>query len=131
MTTCIDTNSDQETYAQFTPLISVSNKINGLLGLNIRLSNIETVVQQTATTIFDTLQSVWGFATICFAVLLVKVTKYINLRAKARAVSPERAEFRDSICVLLSKLNALLRGRHQQQLARAKYYLKQRLNNSE
>ena len=116
---------------QLVPLFKKMNLFNGFTGMSIRLASTTTTIEESETTIFDTLQSVWGFATICFAVVLVKVTKYINLRAKARAVSPERAEFRDSICVLLSKLNALLRGRHQQQLARAKYYLKQRLNNSE
>ena len=88
MTTFIDTNSNQDTFAQFTPLISTTNKLNGLMGMNICLSNVETVVQSSATSIFTMVQNVWGFATVCFAVLLVKLTKYINLRQKERSVSP-------------------------------------------
>lgn len=107
------------------------NYFSGFVGMNIRLASTTSTINETQTTFFDTLQSVWGFATVCFAVLLVKLTKYINLRAKEKAVSPERAEFRDSICVLLSKVNALLHGRHHQQLAKSQYYLKQPLNNSQ
>jgi hypothetical protein len=72
-------------------------------------------------------QNVWGFATICFTMLLMKLTKYINLRQKEKAVSPEKAEFRDSLCILLSKLHSLLNGRHKQELQTAKSYLKSSL----
>ena len=75
------------------------------------------------------IQNVWGFATICFAVLLVKITKYINLKAKKDAMTEEKAEYRDNICVLLSKINGLLSGRHQDELGRMKYYVKERLSN--
>lgn len=74
-------------------------------------------------------QNIWGFATICFAVVLVKVTKYINLRAKKEAVSEEKAEYRDNICVLMSKISGLMSGRHRKELERMKYYVKERLSN--
>ena len=70
------------------------------------------------------LQNVWGFAIICFTVLLMKLTKYINIRQKDKNVSPEKAEFRDSLCILLSKVNGLLVGRNGCELSRAKYYVK-------
>lgn len=73
------------------------------------------------------IQNFWGFAIICFTVLLMKLTKFINIRQKDRNVSPEKAEFKDSLCVLLSKVNGLLAGRSWSDLSRARYYVKEEM----
>lgn len=71
------------------------------------------------------IQNVWGLTTIAFTLLLMKLTKYINLRQKQKVVTPEKSEFRDNLCIFLSKINGLLAGRHKGELEKAKYYLKE------
>ena len=61
-----------------------------------------------------TVQNVWSLATVCFSVVLFKVTKYINLRKKQQTLSPQLSEFRDSFCLLLARLHALKHGRHRE-----------------
>jgi hypothetical protein len=92
------------------------------------MTSSETIIETSTSSIFDVVQNIWGFAIICFTVILMKATKYINLRQKQKTVSPEKAEFRDSLCIYLSKLNGLLAGRHKGELERAKYYIKEPLN---
>ena len=76
------------------------------------------------STFFDVIQNIWGFGMICFTVLLKKFTKYINIRQKDRALTPEKADYRDNLCILLSKINTILTGRHREEANKAKYYLK-------
>lgn len=95
-----------------------------LNGIVFMLSNTQTTIQAKVNTFFDILQNIWGFAIVCFTVLLRKFTKYINIRQKDKNLTTEKSEFRDNICILLSKINTLRTGRHKEELQRMKYYLK-------
>jgi hypothetical protein len=75
----------------------------------------------------DIVQNVWSLAIVCFTMMLMKITKYINMRQKNGAVSTVRAEFRENMCILLSKINSLLSGRHRDEIQKARYYLKEEL----
>jgi len=33
-------------------------------------------------TIFDFVQTLWSFSIVCFTVILIKITKYINIKSK-------------------------------------------------
>ena len=96
-------------------------------GINIVLNYSQTTIQSNVNTFFDIIQNIWSFAIICFTILLMKVTKYVNLRQKDRKLSQEKSEFRDSLCVLLSKIDGVMTGRHAKELGMMKYYFKERL----
>lgn len=64
---------------------------------------------------------------ICFTVILLKIARYINLRQKQKAVHPVRAEHRENLGILLSKVNKLLTGQKGAELRRAGFYLKEEL----
>lgn len=57
----------------------------------------------------------------------MKLTKYINLKQKEKNMTLDRMEFRDSLCILLSKIDGVASGRHREELARMKYYVKEPL----
>jgi hypothetical protein len=63
---------------------------------------------------------------ICFTVILMKITKYINISHKNKRVCIVRAEFRENLCIMLSKVSALLGGKHRGELQKARYFLKQK-----
>jgi hypothetical protein len=67
---------------------------------------------------------VWGLATICFTVILFKIGKYINIARRNSLITKELAEFRESLCILLVKVNALLNGKWNRELNRRRLYLK-------
>ena len=98
--------------------------MNQLAGINVVLSDTQTIIDYTNNTFFDIIQNIWGFAIICFTILLMKLTKYINLRQKEKNMTLDRMEFRDSLCILLSKIEGLATGRHGEELRRMKFYIK-------
>ena len=98
--------------------------MNQLAGINVVLSDTQTIIDYTNNTFFDIIQNIWGFAIICFTILLMKLTKYINLRQKEKNMTLDRMEFRDSLCILLSKIEGLAIGRHGEELRRMKFYVK-------
>ena len=73
---------------------------------------------------FDLLQTVWGMATVCFAVLLAKIAKYINLRVRTKRETSVKTEFRDNLGIMLSKVSSLKYGRQCRELSKMRYYLK-------
>jgi hypothetical protein len=93
-------------------VLSDSNRLNGLLGLLVNLQPALNVITESSTSLFDVLQTVWGLGTVCFTVLLLKVTKYINVHQKQMAVTPVCAEHRENLGIMLSKVSQLLKGRH-------------------
>lgn len=105
----------------------VNTLSKGFAGTIIQLEPQMIRIKKVQGSFFDMIQNVWGFALLCFGVLLMKATKYINLREKTQKLSAERTEFRDSICVLLAKVHSLRMGRLRHELDRAKHYLKQPL----
>jgi hypothetical protein len=70
---------------------------------------------------------VWTFTVILFTVIVMKLTKYVNLQEKQERRTAEKAEFRDSICIFLAKTDGLLHGRHRPELEAVKYYSKQQM----
>jgi hypothetical protein len=95
------------------------------VGLLLQLSNEMMVIQIEESNIFDLVESVWGFAIIWFSIVLFKLTKYLNLHQKQKAISAEKIDFRDSICVLLAKMEGVRKGRHANELGSLKYYVKE------
>ena len=82
-----------------------------LTGLNIVLRNRINFIEESETSLFDLLQTVWGMATVCFAVLLAKLAKYINIRVRTRKETLVKTEFRDNLGIFLSKVSSLRHGR--------------------
>lgn len=74
------------------------------------------MVESKTSTLFDLAQTVWALSLVCFTVVLMKVTKYINIGYKRERVTPALSEFRESLCILLAKVNGLLVGKHKPQL---------------
>jgi hypothetical protein len=65
-------------------------------------------------------------AIICFIVLLAKPAKYIN-RSVMERVGKQLAQFRNDLCVLISKVSSVAGGKQSRELNRMKYYLKREL----
>jgi hypothetical protein len=69
-------------------------------------------------------QTLWGLCLVCFTVLLFKITKYINMSYKEDRLTPDNVSFRESLCILLSKVNGVLIGKYRWNLDLSKYYFK-------
>ena len=85
------------------------------------------IIEESTENFFDFLENVWGFAVICFSVVLMKATKYINRGQKSRRVASEKAEFRDNICVLASIVHQIQNGRTSAETSKAQFCLKRPL----
>lgn len=112
LTTIVD-DANSTMYTSFPPVKLKDNTLNSLTGLNIVLKNRVSVIEINTTSLFDLLQTVWGIATVCFAVLLAKVAKYINSRVRTRKENSVKTEFRDNLGILLSKISSLQHGRQE------------------
>lgn len=88
---------------------------NNTQGVVLYLSSYQQIIT-TYGSVFDVVQNIWSFAIICFSVLLFKITKYINLREKEKVLSTLRSQYRDNICILMSKINGLLTGRNKAEI---------------
>ena len=51
-------------------------------GVVITLGHKQTVLEVEKGSFFDMVENLWTFAIICFSFLLIKLTKYVNLKAK-------------------------------------------------
>jgi hypothetical protein len=100
---------------------------NGFYNYLITLSPEMVIIEESTENFFDFLENVWGFAVICFSVVLMKATKYINRGQKSRRVASEKAEFRDNICVLASKVHQIQNGRTSAETSKAQFCLKRPL----
>jgi hypothetical protein len=109
--TTIQRPDQTATYIQLAPLRTASNQLSSLTGINLVLGK-NTIVEVTSNSLFDVAQGIWGLGIICFTVVLFKLTKYINMRAKDQGLGTERAVFRENVCILLSKISFLKEGRH-------------------
>jgi hypothetical protein len=87
----------------------------------------ETIVESTSTSLFNVVQNVWGLAIVCFTVMLAKVARHVNLHRMGERVGRLRADFRNNLCILLSKVSALASGRQQRELRKVRYFLKSEL----
>jgi hypothetical protein len=85
-------------------------------------------VDSSTSTLFDLTQTVWGLATICFTVILMKISRYINIARRNSLITKQLAEFRESLCILLVKVNALLSGKLNRELNIRRQYLKFSIN---
>jgi hypothetical protein len=106
-----DSDSQQTTY-QLRSAIPKPNLFNNLTGYLFGPALSKSTIQSSTADFFDAVQNVWTFTVICFTVIVLKLTKYVNLREKQTCRSAEKTEFRDSICIFLAKLDGLLHGRH-------------------
>lgn len=97
---------------QLLPSETNSNLINKQYGNFIRLNDYDLYITEETTSFFDGVQNVWTFTIICFTVIVMKLTKYINLKHKQQSSSPDKVDFRDSICIFLARMDGLLHGRH-------------------
>lgn len=104
-------DANSTTFTSFPPVKLKDNTLSGMIGLNIVLKNRVNVIEISTTSLFDLLETVWGIATVCFAVLLAKVAKYINSRVRTRKENSVKTEFRDNLGILLSKVSSLRHGR--------------------
>lgn len=121
---------EEKKTAQFMPTsILQTNALEAkpITGYFMKISEHLAVVETNVNTIFDVMQNVWSLATVCFAVMLTKISKYINLRQKDISMTKIRADFRENICILLSKTNYLLLGRHREELHKARHFMKEEL----
>jgi hypothetical protein len=82
------------------------------------------VYYSTTSTLFDLAQTVWALSLVCFTVIVMKLTKYINIAYKRERMTPALCEFRETLCILLAKVNGILIGKYKADLSKAKYYLK-------
>ena len=64
---------------------------NGIKGTTIELLPEVASITLTKGTLFDVMQSVWSFSVLVFTVLVLKLTKYINLKHKEQRVTAQRA----------------------------------------
>ena len=53
----------------------------------MKLSGIINRKLLNSNTFYDVVQNVWSFALVCFTVLVMKITKYINLQQKQQRLS--------------------------------------------
>ena len=103
------------------------NTFNNITGTIFKLSDVKINIEEVTADFFSGIENVWTFTVICFTVIVMKFTKYVNLKEKQRSRTAEKAEFRDSICIFLAKVNGLLHGRHRRELEEMKLYVKQPL----
>jgi hypothetical protein len=92
--------------------------------MNIFLSSEKTVIETNSASIFDLLQTLWSLIIICFTVMLAKAARYINVRLMEERMGSIRSEFRNNLCILLSKVSSLVSGKKQREMEKARYYLK-------
>lgn len=104
-------DSQINTY-QFQAADRVYNDLSGMIGSVFKPSLNALFIEEQTITFFDAVETIWTFTIICFTVIVMKLTKYVNLREKQESRTAEKAEFRDSICIFLAKMNGLLHGRH-------------------
>jgi hypothetical protein len=123
LTTILTPDGSFPTQAAFSPLKTKANSLCGLAGVNIALGRVG-VVESSSNSLFDVLQTVWGMGTVCFTVLLMKVARRINAGERVRKETSVKADFRDNLGNLLSKVSTLRRGRHRKELEKARHYLK-------
>lgn len=80
-------------------------------GLLFKLMPNQRLITITETTFFDIVQNIWSFTTIFVSLVLIKLTKHINLRQK-EIYSSLKVKYRENIFLLLSKINGLLEGKN-------------------
>jgi hypothetical protein len=113
---------------QLLPSEAHSNLINKQNSNFVILNEYDLYITEETTSFFDGVENVWTFTIICFTIIVMKLTKYINLKHKQETCSPDKLDFRDSICIFLARMDGLLHGRHRGELERIKYYLKEPLS---
>ena len=113
--------------AHFNPVTETDNGLNSLIGLYISLQPKKQLITLSHPSLFDLVQNIWSLGSICFTVILLKIARYINLRHKQQVVHPIRAEHRENLGILLSKVNKLLMGQKGNELRRVGFYLKEEL----
>lgn len=125
----ININSPDDTFETFriSPRLYQPSAIVNTVGIVIKLSSEVTNIQETNPSFFNAVSNVWTFTVVCFTIIVMKLTKYINLQQKQESRPPEKAEFRDSICIFLARMNGLLHGRHRPELEHIKHYVKEPL----
>jgi uncharacterized protein YqgV (UPF0045/DUF77 family) len=109
---------------QFTLLKQIESYICPLSGINMVLAPSQTSIEISTTSVMDIVQNVWSMAIICFTVLLAKLAKYINRSVMERRVGRPLSQFRNDLCILISKVTAVAGGKQGKELNRMKYYLK-------
>lgn len=91
----------------------------------IKVNEQQLTIQEETSDIFEAVENIWTFTIVCFTIIVMKLTKYVNLSEKQQSQTAEKVDFRDSICILLAKMDGLLRGRHRGELEELKHYTKQ------
>jgi hypothetical protein len=124
VTVFLEDGEESAPFAEFSLPLELNNNLCDLVGMNIVLSSRKTVVETESTSVFDLLQNLWSLMVICFAVMLAKAARYINSRLMEQRMGNVRAEFRNNLCILLSKVHAMAAGKQHREIQKAKYYLK-------
>ena len=78
-------NEEHQSY-QFKTLSKKGNTFsNQKVGIIVKLSPQQLNIEEETSDIFTAIENVWTFTVICFTVIVMKLTKYINLEEKQQS----------------------------------------------
>jgi hypothetical protein len=82
--------SSTETFQPGSKRMKSNAIINNLAGTILRLTDSVINIEEAQGSFFDAIENVWTFTIVCFTIVVMKLTKYINLQQKQQNRSPEK-----------------------------------------
>lgn len=96
-------------------------------GFVFRLDGLFKSIQVEPASYWEVFDNAWGLTLLSFQIVIYRVCRAINKRAKREQVDPEREEQRSNILSVLNDIDRFSKGAYHPELASVKHYFKERL----